>query len=173
MENIELYIIPFKGLSLGSHSFDWVIDQSFFSEYEVSEINDALIKVQVILIKHTRFLELEFVLDGWVETECDRCLDPLKFDIESENKMFVKFDDDASADESDDSDVLVLSHDEDKVNVAQYIYEYAHWCLPLRKVHPDDENGHNTCNKAMLDKLKQYLVEDNESDDFDSSVEDE
>ncbi len=165
MENRGLYIIPFKGLSLGSHSFDWTIDRRFFAAYEKSEIDDAFINVHVTLMKHTRFLELDFLLEGWAETECDRCLDLLKLDIASENKMYVKFGDDASEDDADDSDVLILPLDEDHVDVAQYIYEYAHLSLPLRRVHPDDANGRSTCNQAMLDKLKQYLVEEDSEND--------
>jgi len=139
--------------------FDWTIDGSFFAFYEMSEINDASIEVQLILVKHTRFLELNFVFDGWAEVSCDRCLDPLKMNLASEAKMFVRFGEQTSEDESEDNDVVTLPHGEDQLDVAQYLYEYAQLSLPLRRVHPDDAKGCSTCNPEMIRKLEQYLVE--------------
>ena len=160
VENNGLYTILFKGLSLGSHVYDWTIDGRFFESYEMSEISDACIQVHVTLVKRSRFLELHFVLDGWVEVSCDRCLDPLKHDMALEAQMYVQFDNHAGGDASDDLDVIVLPYDEDRLDVAQYLYEYAHLSLPIRRVHPDDAKGHSTCNADMIRKLKQYLVED-------------
>ena len=161
MEKQELYTISFNGLPLGAHEFDWTIDGSFFALYEMSEINDASIVVQLTLVKHTRFLELNFVFDGWVELNCDRCLDPLKIDLASEAQMFVRFGDQAGEDDSEDNDVVTLPYGEDQLDVAQYLYEYAHLSLPMRRVHPDDDNGCSTCNPEMIRKLEQYLVEEN------------
>ena len=122
--------------------------------YEMSEIGDASIKVQLTLVKHSNFLELNYVMDGWAEVTCDRCLDPLKLDTEAKAQMFVKFDDRAGEYDSDDDDVIVLPCGEDRLNVAQYIYEYAHLNLPIRKVHQEQ----NLCNAEMISKLEQFLV---------------
>jgi len=157
VENQRSYTISFKGLSLGSHVFDWVLDGRFFALYEMSEIGDASISVQLILVKHSRFLELNFVLDGWAEVSCDRCLEPLKLEIASEPRMFVKFGEHAGEDDTDD-DVIILPHGEDQLDVAQYLYEYAHLSLPIRRVHPDDANGRSACNAEMIRKLEEFLV---------------
>ena len=126
--------------------------------YEMSEISDAGIDAQVILLKQSNLLELKYVLNGWVEVPCDRCLDPLKVDIASEAQMYVSFGDKAGEDDSDDNDVVILPYGEDRLNVAQYLYEYAHLSLPIRRVHPDDENGLSECNVEMMSKLEQFLV---------------
>jgi len=154
MENLELYTISFKGLSLGSHVFDWKIDDKFFAMYEMSEISDASIKALVTLTKRSNFLELNFVLKGWAEVACDRCLDPLKLDLTAQAKMYVTFGDQAGEDDSEDVDVIVLPHGESKLNVAQYLYEYAHLNLPIRRVHTKQSD----CNAEMTSKLKEYLV---------------
>jgi len=156
-----LYILSFKGLSLGSHVFEWTINGSFFTLYEMSEISDASIHVQLTLVRHTRFLELNFIMNGWAEVNCDRCLEPLRLDMESDARMFVKFGEQEGEDESDDDDVIILPYDEDRLDVAQYLYEYAHLSLPIRRVHPDDANGDSTCNAEMLSKLNEYLVNSN------------
>jgi len=158
MEKQGLYIISFKGLSLGSHVFDWTIDGSFFATYEMPEINDASIDVQLTLMKHSRFLELHFALNGWAEVNCDRCLDALKLEIASDARLFVNFGEHSGENDSDGDDVIILPHGEERLDVAQYLYEYAHLSLPIRKVHPDDANGQSACNALMISKLNQYLV---------------
>ena len=155
VEDQKTYTISFKGLSLGSHIFDWVLDDRFFALYEMSEIGNASIGVQLTLVKHSRFLELNFILNGWAEVNCDRCLDPLNVEIKSEPRMFVKFGEHEGEDDSDDNDVIFLPYGEDRLDVAHYLYEYAHLSLPLRRVHPDDANA---CNVEMIHKLEQYLV---------------
>lgn len=154
-----MYIIPFKGLAVGRHSFEWNVDKSFFAAYESSEIDDANIHVHVNMIKHVHFLELDFVLDGWAEVKCDRCLDPLKIEINIQTDLYVAFDKEGNNEEVEERDVVFLSHDEDQLDVTQYIYEYAHLSLPVRRVHPDDKNGRSTCNEEMIKRLSQYLVE--------------
>jgi len=161
VEDQGLYTISFKGLSLGSYKYEWTIDGSFFALYEMSEISDASIHVQLTLVKHTRFFEFNFILNGWVEVSCDRCLDPLRLDMESEARMFVKFGDHAGEDESEDNDVIILPYDQDRLDVAQYLYEFAHLNLPIRRVHPDDANGNSTCNADMLSRLNEFLVNSN------------
>ena len=160
MKDKDLYSISFKGLSLGNHSFDWTLDKEFFALYEMSDISDSYIEAQLNLMKHSGFLELIFVLKGWVEVVCDRCLDPLKLDMKSEAQMYVKFGEQQGDydTEEDDDDVIFLSYGDDKLNVAQYLYEYAHLSLPMRKVHPLDVNGQTTCNVQMISKLEEYLV---------------
>jgi len=110
-------------------------------------------------VKHSSFLELDFDLKGWAEVICDRCLDPLKLDMAANAKMIVKFGEDASENDTDDDDVIFLPFGEDRIDVAQNLYEYAHLNLPLRRVHPDDENGQSLCNSEMIRKLEQYLIE--------------
>jgi len=127
----------------------------------MSEISDASIHVQLTLVKHTRFFELNYFLNGWAEVNCDRCLDPLKLDVEADAQMFVKFGDHTGEDDSEDNDVIILPYDEDRLDVAQYLYEYAHLNLPIRRVHPDDANGSSACNADMLTKLNEFLVNSN------------
>ena len=154
MENSGLYIVSFKGLPVGKHLFDWTIGSSFFAMYEMSDISDASIDVQLTLVKHTRFLELHFAFDGWAEVSCDRCLDPLKIDVASDARMFVNFGEHEGEDDSDDNDAIILPHGEDRLDVAQYLYEYVHLSLPIRRVHSDETD----CNQEMMRKLEQYLV---------------
>ena len=47
----------------------------------------------------------------------------------------------------------------------EVITEFICISLPIRQVHPEDENGNLTCNPEMLMKLDEYLVEEDEDEE--------
>jgi uncharacterized protein len=157
------FVIPFKGLKLGKHDFVFDIDDKFFDGFEGSEIHKGTINVEVILDKKASMLEFDFSLNGSVLVSCDVCLDNVEIPIEYDTKLFARFGD---VTEEQTDEIIVLSHAEHEINVAQYIYEFCHLSLPYRRVHPADKDGNSTCNKEMLKKLEEYIVhEDHEETD--------
>lgn len=168
MENNNSFIIPFKGLNIGIHEFRWMVDTSFFEMFPASEIQEGLLNVVVALNKGSQFMKLDFQLQGQVKVPCDRCLDLVAVDTEYQAGMVVKF---GASTLEETEDLLVLAYEEHQLDVAQYLYEYAHLSLPNRVVHEEDSEGHSQCNPKMLEKLKEYLVErcpeDGEEDDDD------
>lgn len=155
------FIIPFKGLKVGRHNFVFDIDNTFFDDYEQSEITKGKVHVEVDLEKKTTMLELYFSLDGAVMVTCDRCLDEFEMPITYDASLFVKFGD---VPEEQTDEIIVLSHNEFELDIAQYIYEFVHLSLPYKRVHPDDAEGNSTCNKEMLKKLKEYTVQEDKDD---------
>jgi uncharacterized protein len=155
------FVIPFKGLKVGRHDFVFDIDDKFFDGYEGSEITKGNVQAEVILEKKTTMLELYFSLSGKVMVTCDRCLDEFEMPIEFESELFVKFGD---VTEEQTDEIIVLSHNEFEIDVAQYIYEFVHLSLPYKRVHPDDSDGNTMCNKEMLQKLEEYIIRENDDD---------
>lgn len=161
MKSNRQFVIPFKGLKIGKHDFVFDVGDKFFDEIEESEITKGNVHVEVTLDKKTTMLDFSFQLKGNVMVPCDRCLDDVEMPVEYEAKLYVKFGDES---EEQTDEIIVLSHNETEIDVAQYIYEFAHLALPYKRVHPDDENGQSTCNKEMLEKLNEYLIQKNEND---------
>jgi uncharacterized protein len=64
-----------------------------------------------------------------------------------------------------DPDIISLTADENELDLQQHFYEYIHLALPIKRVHPDDQNGNSTCDPVMLKKLKELIVE--EESDYD------
>ena len=91
MAGLRQYAIPFRGLKEGRHSFEFVTDNSFFEQFDTSEVSKGLVKVQVELIKHSQFFELHFDLSGRVTVTCDRCLEPFAMGIEHQAVLYVRF----------------------------------------------------------------------------------
>ena len=48
--------IPFKGLKIGKHDYDWEINQKFFEIYDNSDVLDCKISVKLELDKTERML---------------------------------------------------------------------------------------------------------------------
>ena len=153
------FVIPFKGLKVGKHSFVYDIDDKFFDDYAQSEVTQGKIHVEVDLDKKASLLEFYFSLEGKVIVTCDRCLNEFEMPIAYNTELFVKFGD---VTEEQTDEIIVLSHNEFELDVAQYIYEFVHLSLPYKRVHPDDANGHSTCNKEMLKKLDEYIIREND-----------
>ncbi|MDP4207418.1 MAG: DUF177 domain-containing protein [Bacteroidota bacterium] len=160
MKSNRQFVIPFKGLKIGKHEFVFDIDDKFFEDFPESEITKGNVHVEVELDKKSTMLQFEFRLTGSATVICDRCLDNLELPVEYETELFVNFGDET---EEQTDEIIVLSHNEYELDIAQFIYEYIHFSLPYKRVHPDDENGESTCNKEMLKKLDEYIIHENEN----------
>ena len=150
---ITKYDIEFKGLKEGIHEFEYEIENEFFEHFDSEFVTVGALLVQVYLEKRSTFLKLNFYLKGWVGLTCDRCLEQYRQDIIHKDEIFVKFSE--SVDQSDDK-IIWVPTGEHNLNIARLIYEYIVISIPLRHVHPEDENGESTCNGEMIKKLEDY-----------------
>jgi len=147
------YRIRVNGLNEGIHFFEFTVGSDFFENFSKPEIKQANIKIDLTLNKAPQHLELGFNIAGTVGVVCDRCLDVFDLPVNSHNILFVKFNEHP---QDNRNEVLFLSKDEEEISLMQNIYEFICLSLPLRKVHPDNENGNSTCNKEMLEKLEKF-----------------
>lgn len=152
MNPLKEFIIPFVGLELGNHRFDFEVEDKFFEQFEYSQIHSAKLKVTVELQKQERMLIFDTEIRGEVEALCDRCGGNLRLPVSGNEQLIVKFGENYS-EESDD--VVVIPLTEYKFDMAPFIYEYAHLILPARILHPDDENGNPTCDPDVLKRLSE------------------
>lgn len=164
MNQLSKYRIVYQGLSQGLHEFEFEIDDKFFEALDYSEIKKGSLTTKVALNKKSSFLELDFEIDGFVELTCDRCLDEYNQQINYEGKLFVKF---SERDNELAENVICLSPSEHELDISHYIYESINLSIPLKRVHPKDENGDETCNPEMLEKLNKYIIDEPADEDID------
>ena len=62
MKQLKEFIIPFIGLKLGEHSFDFKINKTFFEYFEYEDFNNSEIDLDVLLIKKNTMLEFTLSL---------------------------------------------------------------------------------------------------------------
>lgn len=157
MKALKAFDIQFVGLKLGNHVFEYEIDTKFFEAFDFDEFHDSSIHVNLDFAKKNNLFELNFHVEGTVNVDCDVSLEAYDQEIEGDFAMVVKF----GPEYNDDNDeILILPHEEYKLNVAQFIYELIILSMPSKRVHPKVLDG--TMESEALNKLKELEV-DNES----------
>lgn len=150
MSLMDEYLIPFFGLKEGKYDYEFEAGDKFFELFENPEIHGGNLKVYLQLYRKSTFLELEFKIQGTLSVTCDRCLEEFDHEIFSRNELFVRFGDEF---EEISDTIIIIPREESRINVAQYIYEFAVLALPMQKFHPEDSNGKPLCNREMIAKL--------------------
>ena len=162
MAGLVKYNIAFKGLAQGAHEFDYQVDRRFFDYFAGGIAEDGDVSVKVKLEKQSSFLALQFHVKGVVKIQCDRCLDLFDQPVEGENSLYVKY---GEENFEDGDDVIWVAPSEHQLNVGKMIYDFIILSIPIRQVHPDDEEGNSLCNSKMLEKLDDLSVDPTQSEE--------
>lgn len=165
MQTRKEYIIQFVGLSVGEHLYEFNITDSFFENLDYSEIKQGNITIDLKLLKQSTMMILEFEISGTVRMNCDRCGEEFDLPINGNHRLVVKVGgNDASG---EDDDIITIAANEHELDLSQYMYEYITLSLPSKRVHPDDKKGKNTCDKKILKKLDEFIIEDEKKEESD------
>jgi uncharacterized metal-binding protein YceD (DUF177 family) len=159
VDYLKNFVIPFSGLKIGNHHFSFKIDDKFFEQFQYSEISKGNLQVNCTLDKQSRMMILNFSMKGKVRVTCDRCADEFDQLLEGNQKLIIKFGED-QAEESDE--IIVLAEKDHELYIGQYLYEYIHLLLPIKKVHKTDKNGKSMCNPDVVKYITE--VEDKAAD---------
>lgn len=160
MKSLKNYSIPFTGLALGKHLFEFDITDAFFDEFEYSLVKKADLKCKVELEKQETMLILDFDITGTVDATCDRCLSQYPQLLDIKEQQIAKFSDEEIA---EDDEIITLGKSEHEIMLAGLIYEYINVAVPFILV-CNDEGNTSYCDKEMLDKLNK-LTENNEQNE--------
>lgn len=151
------YSIPLGGLKEGRHTIDFEIDKEFFELFEESEVKEGSLVANIVMDKRSSHLDLAISISGSVRICCDRCLEMFFHPVVCENRLLVKF---GKTVEDIDPDILYLPVGENLLDLQQHLYEFILLALPIRRVHPNNEDGESTCDPEMLKKLDELIVEE-------------
>lgn len=144
------FSIPFSGLKLGKHNFEFTIDNAFFESFGYDEFSAADIVLHVVLKKMSTMLEFEMDAVGTVNVRCDLTSEPFDQPISAELELVVKFGEEYN---DDDDEILIISHGAHQVNIAQYVYEMLVLAVPQKRVHPGVLDG--SLQSEALKKLEE------------------
>jgi uncharacterized metal-binding protein YceD (DUF177 family) len=157
MKELKEFTIPFVGLKLGEHQFDFKIGKSFFEHFEYDEFNDVTIELGVLLNKKTTLLEITLSFEGFVNVQCDMTNEPYDQEISGDYHFVVKFGNEFN---DENEDLLILPHGSYEVNIQQYVYESIVLAMPSRRIHPGVKDG--TLQSDILTKLEELSPKANE-----------
>ena len=149
---MDQYVIPLNGVREGESEYIFTVNNKFFEQFKNSEISIANIVVKCIVYKTGSLMDMTIHLMGEVEVVCDRCLDLFMYAVNNTYKLYIKTSPDKKEEEAE---IIYITGFEQQLNVAQYIYEYINFSIPLKKTHPENIRGESLCNKQMLNKIKE------------------
>ncbi len=155
MCSLEQFKIDLKSLTSEETTLDFDLKDSYFESLDDSELKQGALHVSVSIRKATGFFELLFHTEGTVTVTCDRCLDDMSQEIETDNRLIVKL----GAANSEEDDLITVSEDEGILDLSWIIYEFIVLAIPIKHVHAPGK-----CNPAMSQVLEE-LSADRSSDE--------
>ena len=165
MAKFSLYNISLKNLSFGTHTYAYDLDRKFFEAIDGDEVRKGNVKVKVTVKRTSSTFEFDFELKGVVQVPCTRCLDDMNQEVDTRNRLIVKFGKEYS-EESDE--IVVIPEEEGEINIAWFLYEFVALCIPIKHVHPAGE-----CNRAVSSKLRKHRAVSTDEEDADEELTDD
>ena len=157
-------MIPFVGLKIGMHTYEFEIANAFFEQVEYSLIEKGNVRVTLNLEKKETMMVGEFNIEGSIEASCALCNGPVNVEIEGEYQLIFKFDDKPT----DDETLIIVYPEEFEIDLRENLLELITVSLPSRSVHPEGE-----CDEEMMELLNEYRVnaddEDFDDEDFEEA----
>ena len=163
LKSLRNYSIPFTGLKLGKHQFEYDVNDAFLNEFEYSLVKKADLKCRVELEKQETMLILTFDIAGTINANCDRCLAQYPQQVDIHEQAIAKFSEEAV---DEDEEIITLTKNDHEINIAGLIYEYINVALPFITV-CDNEGNTPYCDKEMLDKLNKLTANNEQNEQAD------
>lgn len=165
MAKFSLYNISLKNLSLGNHTYEYELDNKFFDAIDGEEVRKGKVSVKVNVRRTSSTFDFNFDIKGVVKVPCTRCLDDMNLDVDTNNRLVVKFGEEYS-EESDE--IVIIPEDEGEINIAWFLYEFIALTIPIKHVHPTGE-----CNRVVSSKYRKHRavsIDDEETDGDDGDM---
>ncbi len=157
-EENGLFSISLAGLSTGTHTFAFDIDQKLIELFENEEIHGAKLKAEVSLIMRPNVTETLINITGKVVLMCDRCLGLFDYQLNLDETAIVK-----QIDKMPDNEINIIIFDPAKgrIKLDQYFYDMIMTSLPMQRTHEQEKD----CDPKMLKRIEEE--EENHSDGID------
>lgn len=164
MKPLKQYSIPFTGLKIGQHQFDFEVDGRFFDEFEYSLVKDGLLNVSLLLEKRETLMVLNFHVKGSIKLSCDKCLSNFPQEVDTKDRLIAKFTE--SEDLADSEEVIIITKNETEIDLSSHIYEIINLSVPYISI-CEDPGKTPSCDLEMLKKIDELSVKDQKSEEDD------
>ena len=148
------------------HSFSIDCDNRFFELAEIPDLQEGDVKLQIEMEVSEKMITLDFQFNGYVMLPCDRCLEPVRVNLDFDEHLLVKLVPQVEEMQQED-DMWVVNENEYELDVFHFVYESIMLALPIQVLHPDDENGNSTCNPEILKIMNEHSKKTKKEDEID------
>lgn len=160
LKSLRTYAIPFTGLKLGKHEFDYVVNDSFFEDFDYSLVKKADLQCKVALERQETMLILNFHITGSISLTCDKCLADYPQQVAIREQQIAKFSEEPI---DEDEEVITLTKNDHEINIAGLIYEYINVAVPFIATCGNEGNT-SYCDRDMLDRLNKLSANDEQTE---------
>ena len=162
MKGLREFDIEIFKLSNKKHNYSFELNDAFFSNFEDSLVQKGQLKVEVTVDKSDVLIVADFTIKGIVTLVCDRSLEDFDYPIETINKIIFKYGEEY-AELTDE--IISIPQGTQRLNFAQYIYEFIGLTIPMKKLHPKFRTTDDILSDADNDEetLLIYSTENNQN----------
>lgn len=164
MAGIKLFDIDIHNLSQKEYEYQFDIDDSFFALFEDSIVDKGSLVAKVNMNLHPGVIEMDFAIQGSVVITCDRSLEEYDQAIHSNERLLFKFGEENT---EISEEIISITRDTHRINIAQYIYEFITIAIPFVKRHPrfQEEEDNNEEVKLIYQSSTAPAEEEEENKD--------
>ena len=126
------------------------MDEGFFDCFEATKGTRGEVKATVLIVKSSLLMEVRITIEGMVKATCDRCLGEVNLPVSGVMNLYVKQN---GREEGNEDDYIILSPEDDYLDVSSYLYETYMLNYPMRVVHPEGE-----CDEDMQEVLHDAIT---------------
>ncbi len=158
--SLKEFDIPFSGLKVGLHEYEYTIKQAFFDSLESNVVDESDLHLIVQLEKQENLLTLFFEANGTITGACGRCTQPVDVNIAFKERLFVKF----GEENFETEEIVTLPEHAHSINIAEILLELITVHVPIVIVHEDEDDCDPTYLEYLTGESEEEQTEEEESD---------
>ena len=148
MESVDKYTITLPPAGSGAQTWHLRCRSDFFALLDHPDLRDGDVDVEVSLTPSGSDWRSSIRCHGFVVTDCDRCLEPLRIDVDETYEATIIPDTERDPAFGDCEDTLYYDPATGHLPLLRPIGDTLALALPLRKTHPEGE-----CDPAMEEAI--------------------
>ncbi len=151
MSALSEYVIPYLGLANGTYEYFFELDNTFFKNFEKSEIQRGHFDIHITFEKQDRMVVLSIGGKGYSKADCDRCLSEIEVPIVFDDRVILKIEETPSIQEDE---VYYLNAHTSHIDLSPYIHESIHLHLPIKNVRDCVGEDYKYCDQEVLNNFE-------------------
>ena len=149
-----------KTMPFGTQEFTYHLDADFFNQIEKTEVRRADVNATLVVTrKEEDYFQLKMACHGTLVIPCDRCLDDMEHEVDTDYQVSVRQEGTVLDDSLDE--LLLVPTTWRELDVAPLLRDTVLLTIPLMHTHEDP----GMCNAEMMG----FLCHEEESDNKDAA----
>jgi uncharacterized metal-binding protein YceD (DUF177 family) len=165
MDVLAPFRIPIATLKADAASYAWELGPDFLAIFDDEhELIKGTFSVEMHLERTAGIVNLDFIVEGMLDTTCDRCMASIMMPVEADYQMIVKFGD---PNESND-EVIFVDQESPELNVGQHLYDFILLSVPIsQRIENCETMDDSPCDITVLTYLSENQIIDKPKRDDD------